>query len=178
MSERERRLDIALYELAAAGRQGAPDRVEAALVAAFRRHKRARRVRRFIASAMPAAAAAALAFYAWTPKPVGRPAEIALHPGVPAMAWAKTAPPRVVPRHKPTAKPATDKLAATPFIALPYGGDPAAGQGEIVVRVEMPRSAMRLVGMAVSEERERERVQADVVLGTDGLARAVRFIDE
>lgn len=172
------KLDVVLYDLAAAGRQGAPDRVEAALVAAFRRHKRARRMRRFMAAVMPTAAAAALALYIWTPKPVGRPAQVALHPTVPAIAWAKSAPPRVVPRHKPTAKPATDKLAATPFIALPYGGDPAAGQGEIVVRVEMPRSAMRLVGMAVSEERERERVQADVVLGTDGLARAVRFIDE
>ena len=46
-----------------------------------------------------------------------------------------------------------------------------------VVRVEVPRSAMEAVGIAVSPERAAERVQADVMMGSDGLARAVRFVD-
>jgi len=47
-----------------------------------------------------------------------------------------------------------------------------------VVRVEVPRSAMLAMGFAVNPERAAELVRADVVLGSDGLARAVRFLDE
>jgi hypothetical protein len=45
-----------------------------------------------------------------------------------------------------------------------------------VVRVQLPRSAMRMVGLPVNEERAGERIRADVVLGQDGIARAVRFV--
>ena len=34
------------------------------------------------------------------------------------------------------------------------------------------------LGFAVSAERAAERVEAEVMLGPDGLARAVRFLDE
>jgi hypothetical protein len=47
-----------------------------------------------------------------------------------------------------------------------------------MVRVEVPRSAMLEVGLAVSADRVSELVEADVVLGPDGLARAIRFVDE
>jgi hypothetical protein len=47
-----------------------------------------------------------------------------------------------------------------------------------VVRVEMPRSAMLALGLEVSPERASELVAADVMLGPDGLARAVKFLDE
>jgi hypothetical protein len=46
-----------------------------------------------------------------------------------------------------------------------------------VVRVEVPRSAMIALGYAVSEDRASESVEAEVVLGPDGLARAVRFLE-
>jgi hypothetical protein len=36
---------------------------------------------------------------------------------------------------------------------------------------------MIALGFAVEEERESETVQADVVLGADGVARAVRFLE-
>jgi hypothetical protein len=35
---------------------------------------------------------------------------------------------------------------------------------------------MRLVGLPVNEERANERIRADMVLGQDGIARAVRFV--
>ena len=47
-----------------------------------------------------------------------------------------------------------------------------------VVRVEVPRSAMAALGFVVSAERASERVEADVAIGPDGLARAVRFVDQ
>jgi hypothetical protein len=37
---------------------------------------------------------------------------------------------------------------------------------------------MLSVGLAVSADRVSELVEADVVLGADGLARAIRFVDE
>jgi hypothetical protein len=37
---------------------------------------------------------------------------------------------------------------------------------------------MIAMGYAVTADRADERVQADVVLGSDGLARAVRFVNE
>jgi anti-sigma factor RsiW len=47
-----------------------------------------------------------------------------------------------------------------------------------VVRLEVPRSAMMALGYDVSPEHAAERVQAEVTLGPDGQARAVRFLEE
>ena len=46
-----------------------------------------------------------------------------------------------------------------------------------IVHVEVPRSAMLAVGLDVSADRADEMVEADVMLGADGVARAVRFLD-
>jgi hypothetical protein len=45
-----------------------------------------------------------------------------------------------------------------------------------LVRVQLPRSALRVVGLPVNEDRLSESIAADVLLGQDGLARAVRFV--
>lgn len=49
-------------------------------------------------------------------------------------------------------------------------------EGSQVVRVELPRYAMARFGLPVNMERYDERVKADVLLGADGLARAIRFV--
>lgn len=64
------------------------------------------------------------------------------------------------------------------FIPLPNAPGIAPNEDVNLVRVEVPRSAMIELGFAVSEERASEPVEAEVVLGADGLARAVRFLDE
>jgi hypothetical protein len=64
------------------------------------------------------------------------------------------------------------------FIPLPNAASLAPNEEVNLVRVDVPRSAMMAVGLVVSEERALERVQADVMLGADGLPRAVRFLDE
>ena len=48
--------------------------------------------------------------------------------------------------------------------------------GAQVIRVEMPRYAMARFGVPVNMERYDETVKADVWLGVDGLARAIRFV--
>lgn len=65
---------------------------------------------------------------------------------------------------------------ATAFFALPYAAPLAPDDAGQVVRVTLPQSAMRSVGLPVNEERWYDRVPADVVLGQDGIARAVRFV--
>ncbi len=63
------------------------------------------------------------------------------------------------------------------FIALPNTEDLAPNDEMNMVRVELPRSSMIALGFAVSEERASEPVEADVMLGADGVARAVRFLE-
>ena len=63
------------------------------------------------------------------------------------------------------------------FIPLPNAERVGPNDDVHVVRMELPRSAMLVVGLDVSPERVSERVEAEVILGPDGLARAVRFID-
>jgi hypothetical protein len=75
----------------------------------------------------------------------------------------------------------TDAYAADEddgFIPLPNARRLDPNEDVNVVRVEVPRSAMLSVGLAVSADRVSELVEADVVLGADGLARAIRFVDE
>lgn len=45
-----------------------------------------------------------------------------------------------------------------------------------MVRVELPASALAAAGLSIGPEVPNERVTADVVLGPDGMARAIRFV--
>jgi hypothetical protein len=63
---------------------------------------------------------------------------------------------------------ATDFFPLT-GIALPFE------HGE-VVRVTVPAATMLTVGLPVPEERMADPIQADVLIGEEGLARAIRFV--
>jgi Glu-tRNA(Gln) amidotransferase subunit E-like FAD-binding protein len=63
------------------------------------------------------------------------------------------------------------------FIPMPNAARIEPNEDLNLVRVEVPRSAMIALGYAVSEDRASESVEAEVVLGPDGLARAVRFLE-
>ena len=45
-----------------------------------------------------------------------------------------------------------------------------------LVRVRVPRAALASLGLPLNAERGNEPVKADVLLGGDGLARAIRFV--
>ncbi|HEV7475635.1 MAG TPA: hypothetical protein VGN90_16390 [Pyrinomonadaceae bacterium] len=70
----------------------------------------------------------------------------------------------------------TDSEVATHFMPLGYAGPINPQDGGQLVRVELPRSAMLSLGLPVNMDRYGERVKADVLLGPDGLARAIRFV--
>lgn len=84
--------------------------------------------------------------------------------------------PRVVKAIRKPLAPRQAEPAATAFFALPYT-DPSEPmlRGD-VIRVSLPRSAMGMVGLPVNPERMFEPVQADVIVGDDGLAHAIRFV--
>ncbi|MCA1635765.1 MAG: hypothetical protein LC802_19275 [Acidobacteria bacterium] len=72
---------------------------------------------------------------------------------------------------------ARDDEIVTDFIPLSQGGARlSAGDGGQVVRIELPRSALERFGLPMNVERANERVKADVLLGEDGMARAIRFV--
>lgn len=82
-----------------------------------------------------------------------------------------TAEPAVIP-----AKSAVEEIA-TDFVPVGYGSalDLRDGGGQLV-RVELPRSALTRFGLPMNMNRADERVKADVLVGPDGLPRAIRFV--
>jgi hypothetical protein len=82
-----------------------------------------------------------------------------------------------IPPSKSLETPAnTNEEIATDFLPLTYGSDLTQLDNGQVVRVELPRSVLQSFGIPINAERAGERVKADVLLGHDGVARAIRFI--
>ena len=169
---RQRRLFAGLRAFAAESQEvQAPERLEAALIAEFR-NQRGRRGRglniaawRTPALALALAAALVLGVGVWMlPKRTAAPA--AHHRSQTRVELAML---------DETA--AQDATSDDGFIPLPNAQRLEPDDDVNVVRMELPRSSMMAVGYEVSEERASEPVQADVMLGPDGLARAVRFVD-
>ena len=65
---------------------------------------------------------------------------------------------------------------ATDFMPLGYVNPTTFQDGGQIVRIELPRSALVSFGLPVNMERYHEKVKADVLLGSDGLAHAIRFV--
>ncbi len=65
---------------------------------------------------------------------------------------------------------------ATDFMPVGYASPLSLQDGGQVMRVELPRSALAGFGLPVNMDRVNERVKADVLVGTDGQARAIRFV--
>jgi hypothetical protein len=71
--------------------------------------------------------------------------------------------------------PVVTRELVTEFFPLGYSNVPA--RGGYVVRMQVPRSALASFGIALtSNDASSSGVLADVVVGDDGLARAVRFV--
>ncbi len=61
----------------------------------------------------------------------------------------------------------------TDFIALSYADNPESGQ---IVRVKVPSSMMVTLGLVASVEKPSSLVDAEVLVGDDGLTHSIRFI--
>jgi hypothetical protein len=83
------------------------------------------------------------------------------------------------PRRRPAAMP--EKIGESgpepEFYALTYAGDPyETARGGRVIRVDMPRSSLFAMGVDLPLENEAEFVSADVLIGHDGFAKAIRIV--
>ena len=65
---------------------------------------------------------------------------------------------------------------ATDFLPLGDASDLASLESGQIVRVKLPRSSLASFGLPLNTERAGEPIKADVVLGEDGRARAIRFV--
>ena len=73
-------------------------------------------------------------------------------------------------------KPSTSEKSAeikTDFIALSYARNPESGQ---IVRVRVPSSMMVTLGLVGTVEKPSRLVDAEVLVGDDGLTHSIRFI--
>ena len=71
---------------------------------------------------------------------------------------------------------AESKEIATDFVPVGYGSALDLQDGGQVVRVELPRVALARFGLPMNLDRADEGIKADVLVGADGLARAIRFV--
>jgi anti-sigma factor RsiW len=111
------------------------------------------------------------------PTPVNSPGPQAEPPvgrGQVADERSKNLPKRV--RRGASVKSPDEAEVVTQFFPLREGEDLTTLDSLQVVRVELPGSALGEVGLPFDPETVNEPVKADVVLGQDGLARAIRFV--
>ena len=147
----------------------ASPRVEQTLRATFR--ARAERRRRTVWASTAAAfvaTAAAIAVLFFAPIPWHRNAK------APQVASGIPAPVASVPAAQ-YAVVRTDELASS-FYPLPEADELPPAETTLVVRVQLPVSSLQLMGISMDEDAGAEPVQAEVLLGQDGLARGVRLI--
>jgi hypothetical protein len=190
--ESERLLtSVAASVLAQDRERGAPQRVENALVTAFRERQKIKRSQRVRMTPIIAGAIAAGLMLvsvmtlrrAEKPNVVAvkqvLPAPVAVPVIAPVYREAKRRPPRMMRaggrKHSNTTTTSVSREIMTDFIPMTY--DPHPIERGRIVRVRLPRTALAAFGLPVNEQQAEQPIRADVVLGEDGLARAIRFIE-
>lgn len=64
----------------------------------------------------------------------------------------------------------------TDFYPLNYGDDQTPMESGQLIRVQMPRSVLARFGLPVNVERANTPIKAELLVGEDGLAQAIRFV--
>ena len=153
MNENERELLRDLRALADADSSEPPSDVRARLLIQFRRHSARRRRMAWLPAAGIGAIAAALLLLIGMPK---QPAAVSNPAGQLLSLTAED--------------PEAD------FYPLPEAEGLPPIENATVVRVQMPLASLELMGVAVNETGGADPVQADILLGQDGMARGVRLV--
>jgi hypothetical protein len=157
MNDIDQRLQEGLRELAADGPREAPLSLEERLLGELRRRSRARRRNAWLGLGT-AAVAAGLALT------MIRPA--LMQHGQPVAQTEVSA-----------ETPEQSDQAALDFYPLPDSDELPPLESATIVRVQLPMASLRLMGLPVSEDGASDLVEADMLLGQDGLARGVRFVE-
>jgi hypothetical protein len=182
-------LDFALDVLAGQDAlEQAPPRVEAALLAEFRRQRAAARPQRNfrLVAALSTAAALILAAGILAPR-VGQTKDVAS--AVTASGVSNGSSGAVIATgagqgaeqsggaDTTGTAAADDSEYATNFIALPYADDPGTLNDGTVVRVTLSRATLASFGMPVADlTSTADRIPADIALSEDGVPQAIRLV--
>jgi hypothetical protein len=121
----------------------------------------------------PEAAPVPVAVQEPTPKVLAQPV-----PETPVVAVARpvTMPPRPQLRPKPVAKAPAAEQQETAFVSIPYTMPLAPNERADVVRMDIPVAALIAAGLPMKVRDMSANASADVLVGEDGRARAVRLI--
>ncbi len=167
----------------------APERVETALVAAFREHARVAPPRRSVvwprwalAAGLAAGLLLAVTVGLFRPKPAPspQPLSVAVAPApalpLPAVALdpATVRPQRAARRVPPP--PARPAEIATDFIPVAHPATWQPGTSGQILRVRLPRTSLASFGLPMNADLAAEPVRADVIVSQDGVVRAIRFV--
>jgi hypothetical protein len=110
------------------------------------------------------------------PTPVATPTPALIEKSAPAKPGAQIA---VAPRRRVlrrnSLRPATEETTA--FIPLTYLGGASPSDGGLIVRVEVPRTTLLSLGLPLNPDRRESLVKADLLVGDDGIARAIRLVE-
>ena len=139
----------------------------------FRRQRRQRRLQRIAMLSATAAAALVLAIPPWRARQHPAPA-VAI--AVPSATPDPTgiAVPVAVPQMPVKQVASNPEEITTDFFPLMVSAPPF--ERGLLVRVTVTAEAMRAVGLPVDDEHLSDPVDADVLVGQDDLARAIRFV--
>lgn len=163
--------------------EGAPAAVQVAVLAAFDQRFPQRRTPRWV-WAIPVAAAilvAALLFRPAPPAPLLRareaplraaPAPLAEAAGEVSEGTGRAAPPVAAGRQW---RPAVVPERVTQFLPVRYGRPLEPGEPFHLLRIQLPRSELVRLGIPLTPDGP-GAVKADVLVGEDGLAKAIRFV--
>jgi hypothetical protein len=172
--------------------QGAPAALEGQLTEAFRRRHRKSLQRKWLLVPAAIAASVAIGFVLQIsehgkvehgaapvavkpapPTPVEEPGTVTPVVVQKEKPRAKTRPARVPSRHLSvaSAKP-RESVEEQPFVQIPYAPPFTTYDEGQILRVNMKGSSIRRMGIPVAAQ----QVQADLLVGNDGLPRAVRLV--
>lgn len=161
----------------------APAHFEPVLVSAFREHRRSlerkqhrqrrTRLRWLEWSALAAAAAVLLAIGAWN---FSRPRVNGTKTNPSVVTTPANSNANGAAQQTASVETATAEDSNSDFVPVPYGESLSSDDSGLVVRVSLTRSALGSLGYPVDEVHAGDVVQADLLVGEDGLPRAVRLV--
>ena len=145
----------------------APPLVEQRVMQGFRKLHRQKRLKGAVLWSGALAASLVIAAL-WTMREAPQPA-----PAPAPIETAELEPPEPT-FEQPAPRPRQRREVVTQFFPLTDSALPM-DRGQIL-RVRVPVSTMRAVGLPVHPDHWQERVDADVFVGEEGIARAIRFV--